>query len=96
MAVISSSTETIAVDAAGSWWTPSAASVSICVDNAGRVVLEARRGSTDGAPKPVILGDTAFPQVVSGPCRLRLTAVVGENYRFRNVGPIPAMVAAIE
>ena len=92
MAVISNSTQTLAAGAAGNWWTPTASTVALDIDNAAMVCIETRRGSSDAAVKPLFLG-VQEGGVLRGPCSVMLSVVVGRDYRFKAVHGAPVVAA---
>lgn len=92
MAVISGSSETLAAGASGRWWTPSASTIAVDVDNSAMVQIYTRRGNGDTAPKPLFLGDQVGT-ILKGPCSMLVQVVVGRDYQFRAVNGEPIVAA---
>lgn len=97
MTIVTNSNETLdATGSPGTWWTPGSGVTVVMadVDGNAKVVIESRRGSSDGAPKPLFFGAGATP-VMQGPCRFPVQVMAGDDYRFRCIEGRTGVAASV-
>lgn len=94
MPLITGSSQTLAANTDGAWWTPTAPLISVDCDTNAVIAVYTRRGSSDTVPKLVYTHSLQEPSF-KGPCSAMLQVVVGRDYRIRCVSG-SATVAAQE